>query len=689
MAVHGKTKKGKHKMKKNILQACLYFCVILVFVSNLSASETCQSILLKNKKLKAHFSESTPGYRFVLDEQFANNNNKWPEIDNDQYEYSVKNRKYNIEYSGNVQFTANVDFGPYMKGNPKDVLIEVCFRFIKPTKWFWNTDKSKPAEFGLCWDFSYYNDKPNRKFKFFYINNTGQWTYGYRSKPSKGGWRSDWKSDSAIKKGDDLNILSVRIKGETAFLYINGKEVDTIGTGRSSRIGFCSETSSYRKNKNRENKGIVEVEWLTVRETQPTIEALKTLLELYKEIKNGERSNSTISYGGWVFDLRTNLMWRKNGMRGSLSSSFDRDRYSACEKWIKKLNLKHDRGFNDLRIPTIAEYSTIFKKGEGIGFSDKNKFGLWDNYTLGYMKGINGRGPWAWSSDITEDKNHVYVYNFINPRKVKKEKYPKDGHKYLELIPVRTVSMDIVSLINSAENTKQLSKKQKQIFERVIAAYKSGLDDSGEMLFDALLNQAAHFLFANNYTRVIAEKKLPLKLASKLLLAVYDKEKNNPVFWYKYAKLAGLANQPALVLMGADKLSKVSYNGEFKEELLDQIAVFNALGYMLLGLDNKAYTALLMRFNLKDSLLVPTYLNKFATPLLKNKSKLAKVIGFDKQMLSGTYTVPKPQAFYNIETGKLVKPVEASPEMIKADSQPKQEEKTTTKDKASGATVLD
>ncbi len=425
-------------------------------------------------------------------------------------------------------------------------------------------------------------------------------------------------------------------------------------------------------------------------------------IALYKTIKMGSRTGSLIVFDGYVLDLSTNLVWRDSGIRswvkGIIGSplnlhSFAQSKkylYSRSVKWIDEINKIHSRGYNDWRIPTISEYSTIFKKGEGINFRDKD-YGDYSAFTavLGYAEEIRGGGPWAWSADTPEDDTFAYAYDFINEKKIKINKANPNKPMFMELIPVRTGFLDLGLLIPKNGDLPRITEQQEKIFKRIIAAYKTGLEDSGDLLFDALLNQAADVLFANNYTRMIVKKGLPLKLAGKLLLAVHDKEKNNPVFWYEYAQLAGLANQPALVLQGAKQLTKISYDGEFKEELQDQVAVFEALAYMLLGQENKAYTALLMRFDLKDNLLVPSYLNQFATPLLKDKSKLATLIGFDKQMLSGTYTVPKPQAFYNIETGKLVKPVEASPEMIKADSQPKQEEKTTTKDKASGATVLD
>ncbi|MCD4718940.1 MAG: DUF1566 domain-containing protein [Desulfobacula sp.] len=324
----------------------------------------------------------------------------------------------------------------------------------------------------------------------------------------------------------------------------------------------------------------------------------------------------------------------------------------------------------------------------------------------GFMKKINNayldlRTNLIWHGKGTRYKFSVILkMNLQNvsgfsdwrlPSTAESETIIPEFKKYTNGRAVRNGPLDLALLLNRSDSQKQdqLSEQQEKIFERVSVAYKTGLEDSGELLFDALLNQAADTLFANNYTRVIAEKNLPLKLAGKLLLAVYDKEKNNPVFWYEYAHLAGLANQSALVLQGARQLTKISYNGDFKEELQDQAAVFEALGYMLLGQDDKAYAALLMRFDLKDNLFIPSYLNRFATPLLKDKSKLAKLIGFDEQFLSGTYAVPEPQSFYNIETRQLVEPVKNTPDIVKETPGTEPLVKTKIKTKTPGATVLD
>lgn len=247
--------------------------------------------------------------------------------------------------------------------------------------------------------------------------------------------------------------------------------------------------------------------------------------------------------------------------------------------------------------------------------------------------------------------------------------------------------LELGVLLSDNASAAPVPEAQSQLFDRIIAAYAADLPEQGEMLFDSLLTIDPALLYQNNYVEKIVEEKLPLKLAGKLLLAVKDAEKSNPDFWYEYARVAGLANQPALVLQGAEQLKSTATDAEFKDEILDGTAIFKALGFTLLGKDKEALGALIMQPSLRNSLITYATINNAAPALLKDKARLATVLGIDQKCLVGKYAVPKQQAFYNLETGQLVEPIAAAPKLEAKEPQEKPSSKTLPQ--TPKATVLD
>jgi hypothetical protein len=661
----------------------------------------CASLLDLSDELRNQFSGDSPYHHVTFKDYFEDNRHQWP-VGAKDFKYKKNNRVKTLtdtikikknrlvidkererwviltggllrnlkHYTYYIGSTEKKGYKGYALDSRNDFLIETCFKINK---------MDKKDGFGLSWG----SRDDGEKGHSFLINVfSGEYAY-VLDKDRTPKTKTTWKKSTAIRKNKQYNTLSVLKSDNHYELYINGQLVSE--KVYWNRIGLSLGFRWWYGDPSK-----VEISHLTVLEA-PKLKLPSLSDEKVRSIvKKRSGDDILIPIENAVLDLRTNLIWFNQGAmsNGYSGKTFGTSKNTA-KLWIERINFEGVSGFSNWSIPSLTEYKTIFKKNAGPSIK------YWHNdfkqsFILGYMPPIRGLRHLAWTLETENNQNILFDFN-----DGKKSVFAKDDEESIsrisDVLAVRQGPFDLAAALEKkkSQTAIQLSDQQQKIFERVMAAYKTGLEDSGALLFDALLNQASDELFANNYTRVIVNKGLPLKLAGKLLLAVHDKEKNNPVFWYEYAHLAGLANQPALVLQGAKQLMKIGYTGEFKQEVQDQAAVFEALGYMLLGQEDKAYGSLLMRLDLKDNLFVPSYLNQFAIPLLKDKSKLATLIGFDEQMLSGTYAVPKPQAFYNIETGKLIEPVEASPEMIKTDAQPIQEEKTPIETKTIGATVLD
>ncbi len=106
-------------------------------------------------------------------------------------------------------------------------------------------------------------------------------------------------------------------------------------------------------------------------------------------------SGRFISYhNGTVLDTQTNLMWMAQdfyNVNKRLVSN-----WSEAEAWAAKMNRERYGGHQDWRIPTIAEYKTVFTRDKQRR-SHKEK-------RVGYPKAFrDGGGRWFWSSQTSVD----------------------------------------------------------------------------------------------------------------------------------------------------------------------------------------------------------------------------------------------------------------------------------------------
>jgi TPR repeat protein len=220
---------------------------------------------------------------------------------------------------------------------------------------------------------------------------------------------------------------------------------------------------------------------------------------------------------------------------------------------------------------------------------------------------------------------------------------------------------------------------------RSIEAYKAGMTAASEELFNEALRDDALFLYRDNYWYVFYEKGLPLSRASEILLAIKPKMKTSSAFWFDYAHNANLAGQPALAMVGTSKLKKTT---DFDEkDIARWVAILETNALMQLGKEEEAYNRLYKggQVNPGDTWTV-NYINNWAKPLLKDKRKLAFATGIKGANWVGAYEMPRPQAFNDIETGKLIEPVVKTPKLEK---KPKPEKKEEPKVKKIKFTVLD
>jgi hypothetical protein len=652
----------------------VFFHLVLIFIVSVPGAFAkelpCKSIPDTDAGLMKQFGQGAPEVAIIVDETFANNDFLWPEIKWKGFKAGVTRGQYRLDIDSAKLYHLTRPMS--VPRSDRDILMEVCFKV---------EDKSQvPMAFGLIWDvrYDFQQERPqkadawtNKIYEFALVNRDGEVLAGHEN----GKYDRSRNKVSGPQSPSGKFTLSVLRKKRGVRVYLNG--VYVYGSSakecpRLPRMGFMVKESHGYK-----STAKVFVESLKVMAAPTPKPAVKSKAAWYREFKNLNQVKPLLAFVGSVLDIRTNLVWRSQGYEAARRIHKKNPlAFIWGERWAYDLNREHDRHADDWRMPTAQEYKSIYKSSTGQ---------LYKGQKLGYPPEIDGRHPLAMTGDSSE--KGVVMFSFLTGTSFR---FDFSRPEALDLVLVRTGPLDLFELIKPEDNTAiPLSPDQEAIFERITAAYKAGLPDSGDLLFNALLDQAGPGLYHQRYTERIARMGLPLTLSAKILTANLKHYGQTPAFWYEAAHMAVLAHQPALVLNAVKQLRRVPSVPEFKEQILDLAALFEAIAYMSLEQEDKAYTALLMRLGLKNNILLPYYLNSAGGVMLKDKKRLATVLGIDEALLTGEYRIPKAQDFYNIETGQLVKAVKAAPKLTPEKAQKPPETPAAKEPKTPGATVLD
>lgn len=122
-------------------------------------------------------------------------------------------------------------------------------------------------------------------------------------------------------------------------------------------------------------------------------------------------------------DPKTGLSWHKQGCRAFRESFGGPEGLTLffARSWISLLNNRKAGGYSDWRLPTIAEYRTIFQAGAGQVVYDYRNVKQVPLYTLGYRPPVIGKRRYAWSRD--SDQEMVLAFDFALG---KAGSYPRD-----------------------------------------------------------------------------------------------------------------------------------------------------------------------------------------------------------------------------------------------------------------------
>jgi|GEM_PF-6425148 len=122
-------------------------------------------------------------------------------------------------------------------------------------------------------------------------------------------------------------------------------------------------------------------------------------------------------------DHQTGLIWYKQGCRnfrehfGGINSLT----FFFAQSWISQLNNHKIGDYSDWRLPTIAEYQTVFQEGAGQVLYEHRSAKQMPLGNLGYRPPILGKQPIAWSMD--GDNEEAFCFDFLHGEA---RKYPKD-----------------------------------------------------------------------------------------------------------------------------------------------------------------------------------------------------------------------------------------------------------------------
>jgi TPR repeat protein len=191
----------------------------------------------------------------------------------------------------------------------------------------------------------------------------------------------------------------------------------------------------------------------------------------------------------------------------------------------------------------------------------------------------------------------------------------------------------------------------------VLRAYRSKLPEIGRDSFKEGLATQAGAVYRNETWFMLWDERLPHVFASEILLAVKADEEKNPGFWLDYAHNAMLAGQPGLVLLAVHHLEQMpaAKDKERAQKIKQLSVVLKAAAYVAMGKQKDASKVLFKNGTFtKDQKSIAHYINKWAKPLLKDRTQLSALTGIPSSSLDRDFKLYKSQPFHNIASGKLV-----------------------------------
>lgn len=621
----------------------------LFSLGSFSATGKCVSVLETNPEIKAHFTDGSPGQKVVLDEQFEDNRNNWPEertmTPSDAETYTSTFKIHGGKLHLDNEYNSSEPTIPITLDADHDYLIETCFAV-------------DGQYFGLIWGgrSAGYNTTIGDDYSVFNIQTDfGRWGYFFDRDGNVAEKQEAQNPQVQLKK---YISLAVAKQGKRVSLFLDGTKVKEVPAYAlpGNRIGFDTPT---------EGKAVAE--YLVVREAAPT---KVTRQSLYTQLQNGEEFGFFVSNNDLAYDRRTGLSWlreSKDSFEKFYGGSKNTD-YATALSWIQRLNDEKWLGISNWRLPSTKEYRGIY-----VGKTD----------ALGhFFYPFDEIGSRAWTNEDNGGTANRWFSYGDNGFSVENQK-TEYGNGYAVAPTLFSLRM---ILEDPTTATQPLLESQQTLWKKIVKAFHANLSGPGTALFNAMLDKDAERLYNNDLVSAIIDEKLPMQFGSQLLLDVKPKEHTHPVFWYDYARLAIHANQPALALQAIQKLETLAdTNPEHKEEILDYAALLTADANMLLDKKDDAYAALLMRDNWNKKLFVTGFINTDGVALLQEKARLITMLGINGDWVAEPGDIPNPEALHNLETGQLIEPVETAP-ILETPAGAKPAATTTTSPKA---TVLD
>ncbi len=150
-----------------------------------------------------------------------------------------------------------------------------------------------------------------------------------------------------------------------------------------------------------------------------------------------EKIGEFVKYpNGTAFDTRTNLLWMTKDFRnleGRAPKNWD-----EAMAWVEKMNQQRYGGYNDWRVPTDAEYKTLYDpRRSKVSYAKQ---------PVGYPEAFeDGGGEWYWTGErrgmaanafAQERGGERYSVDFIRGNVVPRN--PRDAQNYLSIRLVRT-----------------------------------------------------------------------------------------------------------------------------------------------------------------------------------------------------------------------------------------------------------